>query len=114
MNKKEFIRISLPKETYNLLTNKIQQMNYINLKEYILKKLLIDLLNENLSNININNDNITSNYDIQKVNKDKIVYVRFDNETFRLLKMLASKNNLTVSGFIRNIIKDYLEKNLKS
>ncbi|MCX7871580.1 MAG: hypothetical protein N2485_08485, partial [bacterium] len=58
MNKKEFIRISLPKETYNLLTNKIQQMNYINLKEYILKKLLIDLLNENLSNININNDKI--------------------------------------------------------
>ncbi|MCX8074069.1 MAG: ribbon-helix-helix domain-containing protein [Clostridia bacterium] len=115
--KRKMVEFSLPQETYELLTEKVKKMNYVNLKEYIVKNLLIDLLNKenNIDEIDKYNELTLEEkvIDLNKVNKDKRIYVRIDDKTFNILKQLSKKRGICVSTLIRNIIKDYLEINLK-
>lgn len=106
---KRKVYISIPKDTYDLLSKKIQKMNYRDIKEYIKKKLLVDLLDDENIEIIRKNVNIENNKD-NKINRDKILYVRIDKLTFDILSDLSNMREMSISDFVRNIIKDYLEK----
>lgn len=115
--KRKIVEFSLPQETYELLTKKVKKMNYINLKEYIVKNLLIDLLNEenNINEVDKLNKLASEEgelIDLNKTSRDKRIYVRIDDKTFNTLKQLSEKRHTNISTFIRNIIKDYLEKTI--
>lgn len=106
------IYISLPKETYKILNNNIQNLNYRNLKEYIKKKIILELLDNIKDSISVSNYSDNKNETLLNDLMTKTLYVRLDEKTYNHLYILSQKTGLAMSDIVRNIIKNHFESKI--